>query len=231
LLVDGTCRYHVRGGLWNEARTGTLSAQDLERLSAQLRYPEWPRLAGRYCVGAFDLPAQHFWFDRAAIVKVPCGTGDTPIRFDPQAPSIEVGKALYQKGLPIDGAARFALVATLPAPPANMQSRYRGAEPWPLASDPRMLTPHVTGMGPQPIPIHRVDGADAATLRRLRVRMLAGEIGEGGPVPAFIPIRQPNGQLYELYVRDVLPFENDKGVVEAPVDPRYVCMMTGPCQP
>src|SRR5688500_15733666 len=71
LLVDGTCRYHVRGGLWNEARTGTLGAQDLERLSAQLRYPEWPRLAGRYCVGAFDLPAQHFWFDRAAIVKVP----------------------------------------------------------------------------------------------------------------------------------------------------------------
>jgi hypothetical protein len=50
---------------------------------------------------------------------------------------------------------------------------------------------------------------EAAQLRAIRARLLAGDIGP--TYYRFIPVQDGEGRLYKLYARDTIPIENEQG--------------------
>src|SRR5690606_38222403 len=87
---------------------------------------------------------------------------------------------------------------------------FRNAPEWPMDSDPadlassegdpRLIDPHESTL---------VGGSESAPLVEAWDAFLAGEFGFQGD--RFVPIQQPDGTRYRLYLRDVIPLEDQSG--------------------
>ena len=214
LVVDRSCGYAVRGGLWNEARMGPLTQEDVSSLEETAQLSKWADVQGSYCYAAFDGPDFVFWYRGATIWIRACGYPGGPApALDPREPLRTFAANLYSRGAALAGPVRFALVRRTAELRPGEEDKFRGGQPWPLAGAPANVAAMPSQTEPYPlVPIHVASGADAVTLGSLRAALLAGTIGNG----QFIPIVENDGALYELYVRDVLPFEDESGMVKIP---------------
>lgn len=112
---------------------------------------------------------------------------------------------------PVDGAVWYALLRE--APEEGGTPGFEKGTPWPLAIDPNDVAVPIERTGIVEAPRMRVDGADAALLRDLLRRHLRGEFSSQNYTTQWIPIRQADGQIFTLWVSDVLPGEDEHGVL------------------
>ncbi len=215
--VDGRCRFWANNIDidWAEVRTGTLDTEAAASLLTELRYSRWSHLEGVYppAPGVFDVGTVAFMDAAVRVVCVGnCGADVVPDEvkamrdaFGPWA------QRLWQSGTAADGDIRMEVFQSgLFGEPYDLIQ----ASAWPFASMDlhALAVPYedaesvVYGDG------IRLAGADADVMRRLRREYMAGEHGPWWY--GFIPIRDEAGTLYEVYVRDSSPFENDRGLID-----------------
>ncbi|MFM2416165.1 MAG: hypothetical protein RL385_888 [Pseudomonadota bacterium] len=213
LYLDGSCRLWVREGQWSAVRTRMMAASDVSALQAGLPLSRWVELASgssEYCVTEFDSQVLQFLVG-SSVFQVGCGRFSSPVlntseEMELQNAVLAEIKRLYQSAAPIDGPVRYTLLPFLGG--FVSAEDWKGAVAWPLSSNPNELAerrPDPESL--PPLTAHQAQGADASKLRALRDRYLAGEIGRF-PLIA-IPILQPDGSRFMLYLRDEYPFEND----------------------
>ncbi|HUM11865.1 MAG TPA: hypothetical protein VLT82_13020 [Myxococcaceae bacterium] len=211
LYVRGDCQAWVKPyGWWEAVRRVALSEQSSKQLFDGLALGSWHALSGEYSGGAFDAAALVLVTNSSKIV---CGGGC----FGSLVPSaiLQIGDsasaqivALTDAGTAIDGGVRFAAVRNSP-----------GAYPflvhleWPLdtptlADVARPEPEQVEGSG---VPV--TDPAAAAALRALLRQALAGA---GQNFLYHVPVRDDAGTTYRVFLRDMLPFESDAGLVTLP---------------
>lgn len=216
LIIDKGCRFWLYDSLrtpgsWGTARSGVLSVAQAEAYTASLRIAEWSRWAGTYYWFAYDAPVQTYSFSGQEIVVRP--DGGLP-------PSDHVGwleEAMLQifAELPSSasawtGSVRWMLVlddASLPD-----QAEYRNAPAWPLqteANDVAVTISAASAYAPGQSHISSAD--DAARLRDVRNRCLVNAIGFCGA--GFVPIQQPEGVRYQLFLRDSISLEDRIGLI------------------
>lgn len=224
LFVDGRCRYwafqgNPRGVLVG-ARSGVLDRETERRLSEELRTGSWGAWRGTHSTpgGPIHASPEVLWVPGAGIVCKGCFTEMPHLREVIFAARSWLER-LQAAGAPLTGAVRLAAI--------NYQESYRdwphGVALWPVQrplSD--FVVPLVPGEPGIEGPGLRVEGDEAEALRQLRRETLEGKFfPAGAPTPGTIPVRDDNGQLHFLYVRDTLPFErpSDGQVPRPPAPP------------
>lgn len=208
LLVDGQCRLFLLRDEWSELRSKRLSVPEEMTLSRALNVNAWTPYEGTYCNYAYDGSIDLYWVSGAAVRDAPCMNG-------PELPPALAWSAVaeylstqYETGAQVDAALWYTLVpgGSPGAGSSLAEQQFHGGEPWPVAGDPKDLSP---ASARDPVTIHRAEGADADVLRGLRQKVLNGEIGRKQAV--FIPIVQADGKRYELRIRDATPFDDENG--------------------
>jgi hypothetical protein len=214
LIVTGTCETWVLSSLWQPLRHLTLSSEQERALVADLRVGRWSALAARTPPGGscFDAGSITFRFDQVRYDSSACG-------LDPADELALVDAAFDQKlqelagaGAAADGDVRYLVVEDDGS--AGMDIVFDNPATWPLGAAPaavavtraQLVVPPFGGRS------LRASGDDARALRALRDDFLAGRIGNmmyGG----FIPIVTADGMRFDLYVRDVSPFEGADGLI------------------
>jgi hypothetical protein len=210
LIVRGDCRYWIYASPDGVVRSAVLDAEQVRALIRALRLSELKGLAGDYAWSACDGPEGVYWFDSQR-VRVFAVCSDVNPHDAEVADSLLQGwqstaTELMQTGVPVTGDVWFSLYqvpADVLLPSSN---GYRNAPSWPLDTDPGKLAGRFTADGEYIAGAsHRVSGEDAAALRSLRSDLLEKRIG----LESFVPIVQPDGRTYELYVRDAIELEDD----------------------
>ena len=219
LYIDRECRYWVFGlsaSEVEETRTGTLPVEDAQKLAQDLRYSDWASLRGLYepATSVFgDTPDAFSNGTDVIACFSKCSWNGAPSQIRVLYERIDSWLTkLYSQGQEMTGWVRMAVVDETDGNPTWDY----GTAPWPLADS---ITSYA-----RPVAIldrgtsTRVDQPEADLLRDLRRRQRLGEFSPpfaGG----FIPIRGENGHLYGLFLRDGLPFEDEKGLVPLPPPP------------
>jgi hypothetical protein len=216
LYLRGDCRYWVLAGTvepgFGETREGVLEPNAEARLHDDLRYDEWPELAGVYAPE--PPPADAGPPEVLTDLTNEIGCLICASLPDPKAAAVgamfsaawDWASALRQQGSPLTGPVRaLAVEGSLAYSPYTGQ-----VVPWtvgvPLSSLVVEASALWQGLG------RLVDQPDAEVLRGWRNNQLAGMYhpADNGP---FIPVSDNGGPFFALYVRDALPFEADNGVV------------------
>lgn len=214
LYVDASCRYWTH---WQaargEVRTGTLSQDALAQLGAELAFGRWPEWAGHWVPEAvtFDGAIVTLYpnFEREAAVSCVGFCEGPPIPPELAAAYRQVGsfiRSLWDSGSPLDGDMRMTAV--------RLGDEGRFATPvfqWPATSfslsdvavSPTDDPPLQYGQG------RLVTGNDASLIRVLRAEYLV----RAAHIYPSIEVIDEDGARYSVYARDVLPFENEFGLV------------------
>lgn len=213
LYIDGQCRYWVFGNSrgvneTDETRTGTLAAADARRLAQEIKYADWPTLKGEWRGMLHDATPDVFTDGTNTIsCEAKCSFAGPPPAVRELYTVIDGWLDLLNAaGQPMTGPVRLAVV--------NLEDSYPGwphkFADWPL-SDPMAgyVVPYTIT---RPGTSKRVEAPGAALLRDLRARQRMRAFSPAG-TGSFIPVRERNGPLHGLYLRDVLPFENAQGLV------------------
>lgn len=203
--VHPSCRFAVYGSTHEHkgiAFAGTLSAEQASELSDFLVLEEWESLEPQYRLCWADGPSIYFaWGDRR--VDLVCGGGPEPptkLRHDLLRLASELVELMRPWGEPVSGPVRFTLTEATPYDAQGDQ--YNDAPTWPLDAPPESFV----GPGEYgPETVHDAAGEEAALLRSLRLQWMRGDFGSLSS--AFIPIEQPDGSRFNLFVRDVVEFE------------------------
>jgi len=201
LLIDGHCRYWTNAGAG--LRTGVIDLDELSALLSDLLYDQW-------VVGSDSA-----YKDEAR--RGPCG-GSTPGSGCTSGPDRSVvddwRRRLYEEGDPV-APGSDARVEVFSASSTSQGT----AEHWPLttisladaAAATRTSRAEVAAASPEPGP-EDIRGAglfftgrDAAALR--------GVPREAG-TPAALVTDQEGGPLYDLFLRDATPFEDEHGLLD-----------------
>jgi len=213
-LLDGQCHFWVShpDGTARTGRNGTLDPALRDRLEIDLHYQRWPALAGDHCVQIADGAPLVVGDD---VAQLRCGFLGLP--YDGVPPEFlaafttitGAADGLWAAGTDNTGPVRMFLVRTElrddpSAPPVA----------WPLASDPASIAIDRAAFGGNSRPDSIVvdDAADAAALRALDARYHADHPDAADPTP----IEGPDGARYDLFVRDVLPFDDASGELGLP---------------
>jgi hypothetical protein len=234
-ILDEKCQIYLKRSWWDPIRVRTLTSAEIEELKTALRVEEWPAITGTHyrddCVSyytawvaGYEIVVGHaacpMQTDSSAITVPPYkGEGPVPISNPPidiYQLAYDYLNAHYDEGTPISGPVRYALCERQNQPTDDI---FRGAEPWPFG-DPAEIAITVEEQYSYP-PSEKnfiADGEQADILRELRRRFNAWEISYSftgtyllkNPLEG-IPILQPNGEGYELFVCDISPFEDDTG--------------------
>lgn len=197
-MVDGKCRLFANDDPWQPTRVTQLTAQTLQELEAAIDIDAWPALSNNYCSDAFDGPVESYWIYTHATRAGTPETGlctNSPHDIQQRARSFLTAAA--KQGDELQGPVRYTLL--LAADASGLRGGFKGAVPWPLGD----VAAHLTGAEQTRI----ADQAEAATLRGLRASYLRGELGSTDE--RFIPVLEPNGQRYELRMRDVAPYGDE----------------------
>lgn len=201
VAIDGTCTFHVKDGEWSPIRSGKLEERELQALVDALDVKHWPA-DGVACGDGEDAPWLDYWVLGHELRGRPCSGSDR--RWVADAAE-SMTKQLFARGEEHAGPMRFSLNRR-----ANPALDLDVGESWPFGDpDDYIAPPFDEDLGY----VTRVFDAgveEAAQLRGLRIR--AAERG-GLRWPQFISIIQADGAFYELYVRDLGPFEADDGAV------------------
>lgn len=211
LYVRGDCQAWVKPyGWWEAVRRVALSEQRSKQLFDGLALGSWHALSGEYSGGAVDASALLLVTNSSKIV---CGGGcfgsvvPSAIRQLSDSAFTQL-VALADAGTAVDGGVRFAAVPNSP-----------GAYPflvhlqWPLETPvlgdvARPESDQVEGSG-----VAVTDPASAAALRALLRQALAGA---GQNFLYHVPVQDDAGTTYRVFLRDMLPFESDAGLVTLP---------------
>lgn len=216
VVVDPSCRFVVydsTSGHRGAAAVGQLSKEQAGELSTFLALQEWDDLSPTYGWSACDGPNTRFvWADRlldlvafcpASPIQEPPGS----FRHDSERLAAEVASRLRPLGEPSDGPVRYLLLAdedgTYPS------SGFEEAPEWPLAFPPASVALSQEEAMEADVSVQTAAGSDAQQLRLLRTEFLRGEYGFSDGF--FVPIEQPDGSRFALFVRDVIEFETEDG--------------------
>ncbi|HKE18427.1 MAG TPA: hypothetical protein VKB80_26295 [Kofleriaceae bacterium] len=201
LYIDGTCRYWI-SGLPGQALTGTLGAEDEERLTSQLRVASWSSFYGGEWIGdGIDGPDLALWRpDGRVDCYASCQGPGVPEALAGIGGSLHQAITILQaEAVPLDGPMRvLAFVQGFPDPldePPVIEWTYQ--PPLSELADP--------GDGDGAIEPALI--ADPDAVAAMRAAWLAAQ--EAGF--SFVAARDEDGVIYQLVAHDVLPFERDDG--------------------
>ncbi len=204
LYIDGHCHYWVSDAhaisADQDIRTGVLDAASEERIAQATHFASWPALENAFtCTeqppldgggtffsdGSFRPMCPYCVSEAVSELVEMCGGATDALQAQ-----------LFAQGQPLDGPVRlFMSTQSVASEPGRVD--------WPLASDPAAIAAATTQ-----VTLRIDDLADARVLRALRASHHAAF-----PIFESIPVRDGAGQLYQLFLREVLPFENDEGLV------------------
>jgi hypothetical protein len=236
IVLDGKCQIFIQRAWWDPIHVRTLTPAEIEELKTALRVEEWPAIAGTYylddCLAyyrawvvGYEVVIGHKACPSTGEIPVYKGEGPVPISEPPISDidqrADEYRNEHYDEGTPVSGPVRYALYWSGKEPTNDF---YRGAEPWPFGDPGEVVITYEEAQSSPSTYANKfqvVDGEQAAVLRELRRRFIAGEIGYENSRPPRsstdgIPILQSDGKGYELYVTDTLPYEDDTGLLTLP---------------
>jgi hypothetical protein len=212
LLVSGTCHYWVMEDVRADVREGDLSAEAAASLSTALRLGAWSTAEKEARPpSCSDGPSESLRF------------GDERVRVPPQctSPTSAVPAAwlatilpatldgLYGGGRPVSGNARFVLMKDSAGwSPLTADN----AAQWPLATTAvTVARSREQANAYEPGDADVASGDDAVMLKTLRRDLFAksGFQYTGG----FIPVVDDDGLRYQLFVRDDIPVEDERGLL------------------
>ncbi len=214
LLVDGSCNAWILTTPNDPLRTLVLSHEREQRLASQLRLSsEWKTLQGPHVGACADAPGIIYRFDSSHISGSECGLspGD-PLQDLNTAFSAQIVE-LAAAATAVSGDMRYLLLPDL----GKVDGVARTSVPWPLdvPAESIALTQdqafQYTAGGSL-----RATGLDASRLRAIRATVLNGSAGDGS-VNAFTYVVSTNGNVYQLFARDSVPFEMDNGLLPAEI--------------
>jgi hypothetical protein len=210
LYVDGHCQFWVwQTGERTAFRTGTLSPENLSAMLADLAYEEWGGLDGvwenHY---GYDTPYQVFYSrTRAFVCNGECRDAPLPVR-QAYAAGIRWRAVLWEQGTPmLDVPMRVAPYTEEAEDPTAPYGQV--ATPWPFAVPPAEVqlwvdSPSEPGTGYLVVDPDRANAVrrerDKAALRRATLGLWFAH----------------EGRYYGFDGRDVLPMENDRGLMPRP---------------
>ncbi len=221
LRVDGHCNYYAYDLHRNDPIvTGVLTGAEAQALAAETGYATWPSYDGLVANGGiFDASTEvlndgwHELFCRQ-------GCRDLPAESDVEAarvlePMLDAADAwrdrLLARGVPLGGSVRFAVAIQNEAVHGGVFLE------WPLATpiEAYAVDPTISKEDEDYDPIttgYLAEGEDAAALRALRAQAVATAL-KGSQTEGWISIDAPGDTFYEVVVADVLPYEDETGVV------------------
>lgn len=195
------------------AYAGRLTSEQARELDDFLSLQAWSLLESEYGWGGYiaDAPDNHYaWGDRQVALRgLPLPAPPTDFPHDLRSLAGHLFVMLKAFGSPVCGPIRYTLQeVSLQRPAVSSGGTSVSKKPpvWPLDAPPAALAAP-EGVDFEELPVHVARDDDAARLRDLRERYLAGEFG--GTINDFILIMQPDGSAFTLYARDVVAFEQD----------------------
>ena len=220
LYVNGSCDYWVFGytdssghmTTTQSTRQGHLSADLAASLEADTRYRDWVSLKGRWHSGAVGSSGDTLTNGAVDLVcDQNCTWSGAPAQIAPLFASVVSWvDRLASAGHDVGGSVRV-LAADVTA---SMPTWRWAAATWPLS------TPLTAVMVTDPTTVsfgqgHLLTGDDAIAVRNLRDNQHAEKYS---PLWAadFVPVREPDGGLASLFVRDDLPNEDANGLIRLP---------------
>lgn len=218
-VISPSCRFAVSDtsqDYQGAAVEGSLTDEQAEELSALLRLDAWDDFEPQYGVSGCDAGWVRYAIGDRVFDVVPfCPISPIPEKPDAFRESTtrieEAVSRLRSLGEPASGPVRYVLCRT-----TSTHRRYDGAPEWPLDVSVDVASMTTLSEGPPffEIPvIHVAEGEDASQLRALRSEFLKGDTS---PLGAGIPIKEPDGARFDLYVRDVIEFETADGKAFVP---------------
>ena len=219
LVIDGECHFWVQTKIWDFVHIGTFEHADLPVLEERLGLAGWPPLAGTYSTGECDQPTRVYRLGGSTILAYGGCGHDTfgPARVVQEAVQRSL-QFIRDKGTPSDGPLRFVLVR-YEAPWLPTDLEFRNAPIWPLAASASELSISERQASVfRPADTHVVVGGEAASLRELWTRFRAGQIGYWDQIAdsgELVPVKDADGKLYALFLRDVIPLEDPQGAWSA----------------
>ncbi len=220
LRIDGHCRYFAyQLGRNDRIVTGSLTGAEAIALANETKYSTWPDLNGLVATGG--------WFDAPTQV-LNDGTNELfcrqNCRDSPQEPDVESAllldsmfdpadvwrDRLLSEGTPVGGDVRFAVAIQNKIIHAGTYLE------WPLSTPIKdyATDPTVTPEDENYVEVRATlaRGADAAALRLMREQAVATAIS-GSQTEGWITVDGPGDRFYEVVVSDVLPYEDEDGIV------------------
>lgn len=214
MFVDARCNYWVSNPSerWAETRTGVLDAASALELGERLHFGAWDDLRGVWSDpsgGIYDAPMLVFDNSKNAVLCVfLCGAPDVPAVVKAMRDEYAlVEQELWDRGEPVVSGVHAIAVASEPGPGVPFVD-------WPLS---RPISDFVRadafiGLGEGTL---EDDPVSAQALKELRASFLRGDHGAFGW--DMLPVVS-DGAYYRLYLRDVLPFEDERGLVPLSVE-------------
>lgn len=220
LFVNGDCQYWVYGarpegmprgvtGVF-PARAGRLTAQQEERLASDMGYSDW---TSRAEVDSYaDGTAEYLWRPGCKMTKTgnlfAKPLGETQLKTWIQTAASWLGQ-LYEAGTDMDGPLRVRAVAA-----SDGRTNPRALESPLLDVSDMAVTWDDEGYLRMSDPATLVTDADVVgLLREQREPIANGEFSHpDNPERSVLPVNV-EGQLYYVYFRDVIPLEDDNGLI------------------
>lgn len=218
LYVLGTCEYYalptLDGVQWPDAHTGVIDLDTEEALSRALTYGDLAEIAGLW--GTDGLADASTLLVSDGVHTVACYGGCELGPLAAQALWREMGwiTTLWEKGEPLLGSLRVSVVG-FPGEAGSLPSA-----PWPLMVDPWSIATMATPTSD--FPTVRIDeGPELATLRELRRQYREDDLPADTPNSLYSHghlLFHDLGEvdLFKLWIRDVLPIEDDDGHIPLP---------------
>jgi hypothetical protein len=212
IIVEGTCRFYAQRGRLERAVTGVLSPQQLDALRDSLQLESWRSCHGRVA-GALDGPEHHFVYGRSERAR---GGIDACVNIEsPDEPGLllmgyqRLVTSLIAAGQPVQGDIRYLLVQG----DDNVESHWTDPAAWPLGDPAEVAMSPAAASGYEPGSSKLAQGAEAAALRALWQDFLDDDTSGREPGSIAIPV-EVNGARYQLFLRDSLPLEDTRGLIE-----------------
>ncbi len=214
LAIDGQCRYWSQNSLFREVYTGVLTKEQANDVANRLRLSSWGLYVGHYQTGWCDGPWARFRLDSEVIsLGSACNglhsSGGIQWLRDE---FMSINNEFVLSGSPAETPARFTLVAAtdqlISWPP------YRNAPLWSLSApiaDLALTPEEATEYEYLPVSerSHVFDADEARVLWEYAAMYRRGEIGVD--YAQLIPLRDADDNLYELFLRGTVPFEDENG--------------------
>jgi hypothetical protein len=215
LMVDGNCNYYVwdtgygeGDGRHSPVRRGSLTPAEeteLVRVSDYASWKDWDGQAFSGLGGPTHAGTTVFWNGAARFTCSWC-ENSSPVADATRRHTHALGGTLYARGEDLIGPMRFFVTEQF------LGSANRTEIDWPFTDS----LPLAALAAPDPgsvvwFPSHLItEASQLAELRSLRPVLASGQAG-----PLTLAKHPTPGFAYAFTFRDVLPFENDRGFIEA----------------
>jgi hypothetical protein len=208
VVITGECRFWVMQGTREEARTGTLTREAGAQLAAELHYSAWDRISDEAQSRGTVFDGGGGWVLTDGTRKFTCGGFCTDaLAGEMFERASRLPRELYELGGPVVGPMRVSAVDNS----SFQRTPQKGTIDWPLSAPAERFVYDASAL-PAPGPNRGVlleDPADLKILRELRARLRGSDYG-------YVPVSADgdaadgggDGSSYDLYFRDVIPFED-----------------------